>query len=178
MSDPTLSIRSERITCPDGQPMLSAHRCATRMDLPRESSSDSGYLNEYLKDSVQYPRRSTELAMRQTHDQPRCVEVPLIPDAEDLAIAKPRTTKGARRLLAQSPRRPPALHPGTPRLLQSRIVPGKRREPGSLRRPSLRDPSQGNRPADGYKFAESNRVTDTDVNGDGDCPLLLRYSLP
>ena len=52
--------------------------------------------------------------------------------------------------------------------MQSWKVPGQRRESGSLRHLSLRDPSQGIPPAGRYKFAKGNRVTNTEVAGDGD----------
>jgi hypothetical protein len=112
MSDPTLSIRSERIACTDGLPMLSAHRCATRMDRSRESSSDSGYLKEKPQGLGPVPAQIDGACDAATHDQPRCVEVLLIANARRSSNRQPLTTKVARRLLAQSPSRPRPSTPG------------------------------------------------------------------
>jgi hypothetical protein len=157
--------------------MLSAPRCATRMDLPRESFLDSGYLNGTTSrggSSTRADRRSLRSGDARSTSM---FGVLLIADASrssnrEIAYGKPRPA-----IASTTPRRPPRPRRRDARWMQSCILPGQRRESGSLRHPSLRDPSQLIPPADCGKFAGDTRVTNTKVAGDGSCaccpPMLL-----
>jgi hypothetical protein len=148
VSDLSVVDALERVTRPDGLPMHSAPRCATRLYLSRESFSCSGHLNEKPQGLFPYPRRSTELAiwLRTINLDASKSSRSRVP--EDPAIVNPLTSKGVQRLLAQQPSHPPRPRRRTPTWMQSCIVPEQRRESGSLRHHSVRDPSQPAPPAD------------------------------
>jgi hypothetical protein len=118
MSDPTLSIRSERIACTDGLPMLSAHRCATRMCRSRESSSDSGYLKERPQGLGPVPAQIDGACDAATHDQPRCVEVLLIANARRSSNRQPPYDKSCPAIASTITQPTTALDTGTPRWMQ------------------------------------------------------------
>ena len=118
MSDPTLSIRSERIACTDGLPMLSAPSCATRMDLPRELTSDSGYLKEIPQGLGPVPAQIDGACDAATHDQPRCVEVLLIANARRSSNRQPPYDKSCPAIASTITQPTTALDTGTPRWMQ------------------------------------------------------------
>lgn len=104
-----LSKRTERITRPDALPMLSAPRCATRMDPTRESSSYSGHLIEIPRWPVLVPPQLEAACDLATHDQPRCVEVLLIGDARRYSNRQTAYHKDTKGLLARPPSPPTSL---------------------------------------------------------------------